>query len=221
MDWYENDFYDEPSEFDIQVEEFKASLMKSVKEEFVSEMERLKNENKELQDIKANFEAIKQDFEHKKRQLESEYQTLKSNVRSERLVELLKDHKIILYKAYSKREYPPKCDKCDRNRKIQYISPLGRETTEDCLCKEGKTVYYPHEFMRYEFRLNRNKNGVTAWYRQYSDDEDGFTYDSSINVDEIYSPDMKFEDLKQYGTFFKTKEECQAYCDYLNSEEVK
>ncbi|WP_284037433.1 hypothetical protein [Neobacillus sp. 114] len=217
MDWYENDFYDEPSEFDIQVDEFKQRLMKSVKEEFVSEMERLIKENKELQDVKANFEEIKRDFENEKRKLESEYQTLKSNVRRERLVDLLKDHKIILYKAYSKTEYPPKCDKCDKHRRIQYISPLGRKTSEDCLCKEVKTVYYPREFIRYEFRLNRDKNGVTAWYRQYSDDEDGYIHESSIHADSIYSPNMKFEDIKQYSTFFKTEEECLAYCDYLNS----
>jgi HD superfamily phosphohydrolase len=219
MDWYQNDFYNEPSEFDIQVDEFKQSLMKSVKKEFVSEMERLSTENKELQDIKANFEAVKRDFENKKRQLESEYQILKSNVRRERLVDILRDHKIILYKAYSKREYPPKCEKCDKHRKVNYISPLGRMTSEDCSCKEGKTVYYPEEYIRYEFRLNRDKNGVTAWYRQYNDDEDGFTSDSSIHADYIYSPDMNFEDLKRYSTFFKTKEECQAYCDYLNSKE--
>lgn len=219
MEWYEEDFYDEPSEFEIQVEQFKENLMKSVKENFITEMEQLREENKNLQDVKANFDSIVRDYENKKRQLESEYQSLKNNVRRERLVDLLKDHKIILYKAYSKQIYPPKCDKCNKHRRIQYISPLGRETSEDCLCKEGKTVYSPEEYTRYEFRLNRNGNDVTAWYRQYRDDEDGLVYESSIHVDNIYSPDMKFEDLKQYSTFFKSKEECQAYCDYLNGLE--
>jgi hypothetical protein len=219
MSFYEEDFYDEPSEFDIAIEHFKANLMKSVKEDFISQMERLKKENEELQDVKKDFEQIKRDFAHKKSELEREYETLKSNVRRERLVDLSKDHKIIMYKAYSKRKYPPKCDKCDINRKIQYVSPLGRKTTEDCLCKEGKSIYSPAEFIRYEYRLNRNNNAVTAWYRQYSENEDGFVYDSSIHADQIYSPDMKFEDLKQYSTFFKTEEECQAYCNYLNSQE--
>ncbi len=216
---YEEDFYNEPSEFDIAVTEFKQYLMKSVKENFVSEMDRLRKENKELQGIKANLEAVKQDFENKKRQLESEYQTLKSNVRRERLVDLTKDHKVILYRAYSKHILPQKCNKCDTNRRIEYISPLGRKAREDCLCKEGKSVYYPHEFIRYEFKLNRDKNGVTAWYRQYSDDDDGFVSDSSIHVKNTYSPDMKFDDLNQYNTFFKTEEECQNYCDWLNAKE--
>jgi hypothetical protein len=219
MRWDEEDFYNEPSEFDIAIEEFKSNLMKSVKDEFVTEMDRLKKENAELQAVKKDFEGIKRDYENKKREVERERNDLQYKLRRERLVDLLKDHKIILYKAYSKSVRPPKCDKCDSNRRVEYISPLGRKTHENCLCSEGKTVYYPHEFMRYEFRLNRNKNGVIAWYRQYSDDEDGLAYDSSIHADEIYSLDMKFEDLKRYSTFFKTKEECQSYCDYLNSEE--
>jgi len=216
MNWHEDDFYNEPSEFDIQIDEFKRGLMKSVKDEFISEIERLKAENKELQDIKKNFEQVKRDFDRKKSDLDYEYQTLKNNVRKERLVELLKDHKTILYKASSKRELLPKCDKCDNRRRVKYTSPLGRETSEDCLCSEGRMVYYPREFILYEFRLNRDKNGMTAWYKQYSDNEDGFTYDSSIHVDSIYTPEMKFEELESYGTFFKTKEECQTYCDYLN-----
>ncbi|RBP89365.1 hypothetical protein DFO70_11112 [Cytobacillus firmus] len=219
MGYYE-DFYQEPSEFDIQVDQFKESLMKSVKEDFLSEMKRLRDENEKLQGVKLSFDSIVRDYENKKQQLESEYQTLKRNVRRERLVDLMKDHKVILYKAYSKMKRPPKCNKCDEYRRIEYITPLGKKAKEDCLCSEGKRVYYPHEFMLYEFRLNREKNGLTAWYRQYRDDEDGFTSDSSIFVDDIYSPKMKFDDLGAYSTFFKTKEECQAYCDYQNSKEV-
>ncbi len=59
MEWYEEDFYEEPSEFDNAMDEFKASLMKSVKEEYVSEMERLRAENLELQSVKTYFEKIK------------------------------------------------------------------------------------------------------------------------------------------------------------------
>jgi hypothetical protein len=217
MDWYEEDFYQEPSEFEIAMEELKANLMKSVKEEFVAEMERLKSENNELQSVRRDFEKIKSDFDAKKRELEYERNDLQRKIRRERMVDLLSDHKIIMYKAYSKREYPPKCDKCDKHRKIKYISPLGRETSEDCLCKEGKVVYLPKEFVRYEFRLSRNSD-VTAWYRQYTDDEDGLVYDSSIHADNIYATGMEFEDIKNYSTFFKTEEECQAYCDYLNKK---
>lgn len=218
MEWCEEDFYEEPSEFDNTLEELKANLMKSVKEEFVSEMERLKAENLELQSVKTNFEQIKKEYESKKFELDRERRELQSRVRKERLVDLLDDHKIIMYKAYSKLEYPKKCDKCDANRRIKYTTPLGRETHEDCLCKEGKVVYSPQEYIRYEFRLNRDKNSLTAWYRQYSEDEDGLVHENSIHADDIYSLGANFEKVKVYTTFFKTKEECQAYCDYLNQK---
>jgi hypothetical protein len=218
MEWYEDDFYEEPSEFDNAMEELKANLMKSVKEEYVSEMERLKAENLELQSVKSNFEQIKNEYESKKFELERERRDLQSRVRRERLVDLLDDHKAIMFKAFSKRVMPDKCDKCDDYRTVHYTTPLGRKASEKCTCGAGKEVYYPNEFIRYEFRMNRDKN-ITAWYRQYNNNEDGFVSDHSIHADTIYSSDMKFEDLSQYSTFFKNEEECQAYCDYLNTKE--
>lgn len=125
----------------------------------------------------------------------------------------------MLYRASTNYVYPPKCGKCDKFGKIEYITPLGRKASESCLCRESKVMYRPAEFVRYEFRLNRDKNGMVVWYRQYSDDEDGLTWDNSIKLEDVYSPDTKFEDIKSYSsTFFKTEEECQAYCDYLNSK---
>lgn len=219
MSYYEEDFYQEPSEFEMQIEEFKESLMKSVKNDFIAEMERLKNENIELQSVKEDFKNIKKDYESKKFELERERNDLQRKVRRERLSDLLENHKIIMYKASSKREYPEKCDKCDTNRQVKYITPLGRKTSEDCSCKESKTVYFPQEFIRYEFRLNRNENDLTAWYKQYGDNEDGFTHESSIHADNIYSDDMKFKEIKTYSTFFKAVEECQGYCNYLNEQQ--
>ena len=52
MSWYDDDFYNEPSEFDMLVGEFKESLMKSVKESYVKEMEQLKKENEELKEFR-------------------------------------------------------------------------------------------------------------------------------------------------------------------------
>lgn len=221
MEWYydQEDFYNEPSEFDQQIDEFKSNLLKAVKEEYINEMEQLRKENAELQEVKKNFKQIQQDYDNKKRDLEIERNDLNRKVRRERLSDLFKDHQVILYKAYSSRVLPQKCDKCDDYRRVEYTSPLGRKTKEDCLCKEGKVVYNPQEFIRYEFRLNRDKNSIVAWYRTYDDSEDGFVSDSSIHVEKIYTSDMKFEELSNWSTFFKTEEECQAYCDYLTKKE--
>lgn len=49
---YEEDFYHEPSEFELYMDQIKENLMKSIKNEFVTEMERLREENLELQTVK-------------------------------------------------------------------------------------------------------------------------------------------------------------------------
>lgn len=219
MNCYDDGFYHEPSEFEMLVDDFKESLLKSVKEEFVSEMKRLREENATLQSVKKNFEEIKRDYENTKRELDREYSDLKRKVRSERLVELMEDYKLNLYDVNSRREIPPKCDKCDRFRQVEFLTPLGRKTKEKCLCADGKIIYEPRELVRYEFKISRDRKTLIAWYRQYGDDEDGFVMDSSILAETIYSDEMAFGSLNRYSTYFKTKEDCQRYCDYLNEQE--
>lgn len=218
MSYYEEDFYYEPSEFDILVNEFKASLTKSVKEEFISKMELLEKENEELQVVKANFEEIKNDYAKKERQLENERNDLVRKVRRERLANLMKDFEVIMYRAYAGYEKPSKCDKCGERRRIKYKSPLGKDVYEDCDCNKGNTVYSPKEYICSEFKIDRNGNAMSAWYKLKPErDYDYALYDSSTYANTIYKSDMKNEDIEKYDTFFKSKDECQGYCDYLNA----
>lgn len=221
MDWYEEDFYDEPSEFDRQVDEFKQSLMKAVKEEFISEMDRLKKENKKLQDVKANFESIKRDFENKKRQLEGEYQTLKGNVRRERLSQLMKDFEVELYSVASTSKKAQKCDKCDDERKIHYIKPSGKPGYEMCECDRRIHTYEPIPTILSSFEI-RNGEGH-AWYKINTDRSDEWLsyYEDSISGKELITTEDQFESIGYaYKVLFKDKEIAQKYCDYKNNKEV-
>lgn len=221
MSYYDEDFYYEPSEFDYQVNEFKEALMKSVKEEFISKMERLEKENKELQFIKQNWERITRDYDNKKYQLELERQDLERKARRERLSVLMKDFEVIMYRIDYRNELPPKCNKCDDNRKINYKTPLGKDAHEDCDCRNGKIVYYPKDYICSEFKIDRDGNKIIAWYKinKIDRDDEYVGYDSSTFAEVIYHEGLKYEDIKKYGTFFKTKEECQGYCDWLNAKE--
>lgn len=219
MDWFENDFYDEPSEFDIQVNEFKQSLMKSVKEEFISEMDRLKKENEELQDVKTNFGAIKRDFENKKRQLESEYQTLKGNVRRERLSQLMQDLSVELYTVASTSKSKPKCDKCDEKRRLYYKTPSGKETYEMCECNDRISVYEPIPTILNSFSIRDGKGD--AWYRVRTDRNDDWLeyYEDSISGRELIKDESQFENIGYaYRTLFANEEIAQKYCDFKNSQ---
>jgi hypothetical protein len=220
MSYYDEDFYHEPSEFDIQIENFKAILLDSVKEEYKIKMEQLEKENEELQSVKANFEGIKRDFENKKRQLENEYQTLRSNVRRERLSELMQDFQVELYTVASQGKTQPKCDKCDENRRIPYTTPSGRETYEQCDCSSRIHVYEPIPIILNEFSI-RNGEG-RAFYRvenNSSRNEYLDYYENSISGEELITSEEQFESIGyEYRTLFKDKEIAQKYCDYKNKQ---
>lgn len=216
---YDEDFYNEPSEFEMQIEEFKQALLNSVSEDYKLRMEKLVEENNQLQQVKKNFENIKRDFENKKRSLEIERENLKREVRRERLSELTKDLQVIMYKAYSIREQGPKCNNCDETRRIHYTTPSGKDAYEKCECDVGKTVYQPKDFMRVEFNI---RDGMRAWYEinNFDSRDEYCRFDSSSQFAKaVYKEGMPYDSIDNYSTFFKSKDECQKYCDYLNSKE--
>lgn len=219
MGYYDDDFYYEPSEFDTLVNEFKESLSKSVKEEFVSEMEQLRKENENLQDVKSNFEAIVRDYENKKRQLEHEYQTLKSNVRRERLSELMKGFEVEFYTVSSRSKEKPKCDKCDENRRLYYKTPSGKDAYEMCECDSKIHTYEPIPIILSVLSIRNGKGN--AWYKVKIDRQDEWLsyYEDSISGDELITSEAQFEDIRySYKSLFKTKEIAQKYCDYKNTK---
>jgi hypothetical protein len=216
-----DDFYNEPSEFEMQIDEFKESLMNSVKDEYKAVMERLMKENAELQEVKRNFDQIKREFNQKTVELDMEKSDLRNKIRRERLKDLMKDFEVILYTAYSRRKSGPKCDKCDENRRIYYTTPTGRETYEECNCKNSITYYEPQKNVCSSFASRNGK--FIAWYKPFNDEDvDGYSYESSTAPKFIYSGE-KFEDVPEnrWTVYFKTEEECQAYCDWLTAKEGK
>lgn len=223
MGYYDEDFYQEPSEFEMQIEEFKQSLLNSVREDYKRRMEELVEENNQLQQVKMDFEAIKRDFKNKEMQLENERRTMLQSVRKERLSELTKDMQVILYKATTKGTKKPKCVKCDNHRRIHYLTPSGKAAYEFCECNEMTYRYEVEEFIRVEFNIRNSK--MNAWYQvrpsSSGSDEYARLDGSSQYADCIYKEGMDLENTKPYNVFFKNAEDCQKYCDYLNSKEVK
>lgn len=223
-DFYDDtDFYGEANEFERQVDEFKESLMKGVKAEFLEEMESLRKENSELQDVKKNFESIKRDYKQKENDLDRLQSTLESQVRREHWTKLLKDQEVVMYKPISSYEQGEKCNKCDEYRYFHYTSPQGNKTKEPCSCSVRKTVYKPSESVRYEFKISRGE--MTAWYKRsrYSDDSLVIDqdYDGAVSKKVVLDSSVDFSTLDYYTTVFKTEEDCQAYCDYLQEKEDK
>ena len=218
MTWDPDDFYEDTSAFDQQIDEFKQSLLKVVKTDFITKMEQLLKENAELQVVKKNLDQIKRDYKNKERQLENERNDMKRLAYRERLSVLMKDFEVLMFRATSRTEQLPKCDLCDEKRKVHFKSPLGKDVHEMCTCSVGRTVYVPEEVYCTEFRISNDNNEMLMWYKVKRDrDYDSASHDSSNLAKAVYKDGMKFEELDKwhYSNYFKSKEECQKYCEWL------
>jgi len=224
--WYdEEDFY-EPSEFDMQIEELKNSLRKSVKQEILDKISQLEKDNAELTDIKENWEAKIRELENLKSELNIKISQAENEVKKARLYEIIKPFTETAWAVQYKYEYiHDKCEKCDKDGYIHYKSPRGRDQTEKCECREQKCIYYPVEAERFEisqFIPKHRKNSDVYLYFRYSrnkncdgDETDQYTF---CETSEIYQW-QKYEDISVYdGIIFFDKEECQKFCDYLNNK---
>lgn len=199
-----NDFYDDCPEVGTLVEEFKVSLLKSVKEEFLNEMDRLRKENAELKEFKLKkkeYDFRLQELKHSKK---LEIEQIKKEVEKKRLMNILKDNFIetAYYSQCTKKYKYDKCDKCDEYRLIHFKSPLGRNLIEQCSCAKRANYWKPEECSIVEIYSNFN-----SLIFRYEDRNNSFVALKSDNKE------------YEYGSkIYRTIEECQKECDRLNKE---
>lgn len=214
-----DDFYREPSEFEQEIEELKLKLSQSVKKEIMDEIESLRKENAELRPIKKDISKLKRDYDSKKAQLEREYEEKKRSVRRERISELLKDYDVEYWGINSVNKEMEKCDKCDKNRRIYYKTPLGKDAFELCDCSKTTRFYKPIRTVLKEFSFRDNE--ANAWYKiKYEGTNDeylDYESDSIHKGDNFITNESQINtSLSVYGVIFKTKELAQKYCDLKN-----
>ena len=109
MDYDYDEFYNELTEFGIMMEEFKHSVLKSVKEEFIKEIEDLRAENARLWDIKTMDEEYKRKHRDKMIELDNEIIMARMKAREERLSVIMEDLQHTMYIARGDYEDLPKC----------------------------------------------------------------------------------------------------------------
>lgn len=217
------DFYNEgPSDYELFMNDLKETLKKSIKDEFIKEMDKLRTENKKLQDIKENFEQIKLDYAHKEQELKAREQDMEKNLARKKIMELatIADMKAQIYYIDDDTAYLPKCDKCDENRLIHFKSPTGKDCTEPCPdCGTTYHKYYvkPVDTMKILFPNDPAIRRVAYYLRH---DHWGETY--SYDLQDIYrgsAADYDASDgYKMHHTAFESKELAQEICDRINKE---
>lgn len=219
--YYDEDFYNEPSEYDQMVEEFRDSLMKSVKQGFLDKMNRLEKENAELREVKENWESMKRSYEQKNRELAYKLEQERQNMRRERLAQLFEQcgMNVVLFKPKASSFQMDKCDKCDKDRRIHFKSPSGKDMTENCACAKWYYPFLPVSYQLIKFkRLYEPDRLVTAFYQDESTEEYDYYSEITPRCKHLYTG-QPFEELyesAQADVFFENEDQCRAYCDYLN-----
>ena len=211
MTW--DDFY-EPSEFDQQVEEWKEALKKSVKKEYMDEMERLRKENAELMDIKKNWSEKIHEIDNAKEELRITLVNAEKKAKKARLSEILSPFTEqawgYMYNFVYVRE---KCEKCDDEGYVHFKSPQGHDHKELCDCRKQVIRYSPVEAkIAYLSEFNSEIEAVVEFPRK-ANPEDRYDY---CETSELYKGE-DFDEIDSYkGIIFTDKSDCQRYCDYLN-----
>lgn len=225
-----DDYYDNYNEFDAQIEEFKQSLIKSVKEEHQKEIAKLREENAKLQEVKRNWNTLEIELKNKIRELEIQKEQNINIVRQEFYNDKLKDflEKAFearnLYEVNSRSLENEKCNICDSNRQILLKDNLGREYKVRCQCAI-KEIKYITEKANLNLYIQKDSGRDTFWMalRESTDYSNtnifGFgdakinTYGSILDKFDIDNPPKD-----RYNTYFTSQEEAQKYADYLNEK---
>lgn len=220
--YYDEEFYNEPSEYDQMVDEFRDSLIKSVKQDFLDKMERLEKENAELREVKQNWERLKTEYEEKQRELIYKIEQERRNVRRERLAKLFEQcgMNVTLFKPKESLFRLDKCEKCDENRRIHFKSPSGIDLQEECECSRG---YYPvspvlYTMVKFHRHIKNQDCNVYAFFQDESDDYYDYYRSYPIVCTNLYhGQDFSglYAELKE-NVFFEYEEQCRLYCDYIN-----
>lgn len=210
------EFYEETTEFDIQIAEWKDTLKKAVKEEYRERMKELEEENARLRDIKENWDQKVAELEEEKRKLRVTTLEAEAKAKKERLRGLLDCFTKIAWGYKYDYEYiHEKCDKCDEKGYIHYKSPQGRDVKEECDCRKRVLVYRPQEAEIVEFDDYRGKIKPTFEYARSNNLDD---YDRYEKTTRVYNGEDFDKIDNYYGMIFFDKGDCQRFCDYMNKK---
>jgi hypothetical protein len=230
------DYY-EPSEVDQLVEEFKDKCREYLLPNIREEIDRLNKENSELKSKNNEYKNRESELNKKERDLKYKEDNLKREVEREfyesNIGDTLKDYieNAEVWFADKKGFKQEKCSLCDDERKLVAEFPGGKITKIDCDCSKLVYSYVPEiselsliKFNKKDSRYQSDrkfylsKSYTPSKNSRYSDDYCYNEFKLCEVVNEFNDSIKELHEDKKYGTEigFKSKEECQKYCDWLN-----
>ena len=200
-----DDFYNEPSESDVYIEQLKENLKKEIKEDILNEISRLRKENEELKEVKENISKLEFSYRQKEIELESQYKQKEDNLMKRPIRELLEIIKEKYYYVTRPYEYVKKCDKCDKDRKLELTDVYGRKHKVDCVCNRHEYGKFKVEekYIGVITEINKRNGKFNMW------------------VDFKYSNSAFYEDEYISGTFFDKSKVVYDYNEFMNIMQTK
>lgn len=242
MGYYEYDTgYYEPSEadvfFDEMKEKFREYLNDDVKAELVSYekhnkdlQERLDKATQELQQLKLEKNKAAWSRETIRREVVDEFYNTAIDALFQSRIE-----NIDVWFADNVPHEQPKCEYCNDERVRVYTFPDGFEMRQRCSCEHFIYSYEPKLATRQtlQYRVKPSKyNSERKYYmadwkaydpnNRYTDY--GYSDFKILHIVNVFDENtIELRDTLSYGEKigFKTKEECQKYCDWLNTKRSK
>ena len=215
-----NEFEDyeyEPSLVDEIKEEATRKLFDAIDESIRQKFDNVVAENSRLkEEIKEVYEKLR-GVTMREKNLAVKEAELSRKAKKMPLKEIMGQREIIMYCARTEYKDKEKCSKCDENRKLVFTSPRGRSMEETCECGEDIKYFAPNEQVAYEIAYG--KESLRMWYRPIRD-SDSYSSGRFVADENVFGELKDYSKLDMYNSFFVSKEDCQKYCDWLNSKQV-
>jgi hypothetical protein len=200
------------------------TLKKCIRAEYKNKIELLEDENKKLSEFRAEYDTYQTALADLERKFNENMETLKNKSFKRFVKDFFEDGYIVtneyVYDMFDK------CDRCNNNRQIEFTSPTGKHLTESCPCKQCVCQYKPTKIGTYEV-VDRFGDGVRIFTDTSSDGDrvelTDHTYYSGEDFNELIQLETKpgtsysgGKTPKFMHIIFRSREECQAFCDFIN-----
>jgi regulator of replication initiation timing len=231
MSYYEDygdEPYYEPTPADEIFFEAKQKLEDCLKESVKYKLTSTIEENRRLKEENEKMKEKVRNIEWKEKTLEQREKDMERNVLRKKFSEMLKplEEKGYIYRVDYNYKMGEKCNKCNEDRKLPYITPRGKTAYEDCSCSKSYKVWSVEKADAVILNISKQRDypyslSVTPEYESASYDERYCKFELKMYIEDIDDVDMNFnmDDFKYCEIGFKKKEDCQRFCDYLNQKE--
>lgn len=222
MGFYDYDC-DIPEEYAI-IDDLKKLLRNQVSEEIKNKIQNLEKENKqlsqennELKQKVANVDKLEDELRVKINNAKRDFY----NEKMRTLIESITNTNNTFY-IYYDFEKKPKCNCCDKDRKITFTDNLGREYKVNCECNRNKQVYFYKKSDVTSIEFIKEGSSLTLFANFYSREYDYQTVCIYKNGKKLIEKFDENNPPERYdNVLFTDENEAKKYVDWLNKKEEK